>query len=289
VNLCAAPVSALHDECRGLTRMYTSAEATQPIAGSLSAFLDGPDVNRDLILSELLKKADALPGCTFLVFDFLNRSSVHIGSSIYDLTGYLPEEAGDGGADFIAKVTNPADLPYMMLVQAGYIQQAKSAGFDLCSLRFNDYYWSIVRKDGRLVPMISTGIVLTYTTQNDFRIGVGFHVQNDSEGDAQVMRCKEYLMKIKQRHNEVYRHVSASQDSALYLIQHVSALSETITQRERQVLGMLAQGHSTDAIAATLHIAVNTVESHRKKLLQKFDARNAAELIKKASKIFWLS
>jgi DNA-binding CsgD family transcriptional regulator len=269
--------------------MYTSAEPTLPTAGSLSAFLSGPDVNQDLILSELLKTADALPGCALLVFDFQERYTVHVGSLMCDFTGYLPEEAGAGGADFIAKVTSPADLPYMMLVQAGYIQQAKSPGFDLCSVRFNDYYWSIVHKDGHLVPMMSTGVVLSYTTQNDFRIGVGFHVPNNDACDEQVMRCKEYLRKIKQRHNEVHRHVSASQESGLYLIQHVSSLSEIITQRERQVLGMLAQGHSTDVIAATLHIAVNTVESHRKKLLQKFDARNAAELIKKASKIFWLS
>ncbi len=269
--------------------MYTSAEATHPIAGSLSAFLASPDINQDIILCELLKKADTLPGCILLVFDFQHRYTVHVGSSMYDLTGYSEVEAGDGGTDFIMKVTNPADLPYMMLVQAGYIQQAKSSGFDFCSVRFNDYYWSIVHKDGHHIPMMSTGVVLTYTTQSDFRIGVGFHVQNGGDCDATVMNCKEYLRKIKQRHNEIYRHVSASQESSLYLIQHVSALSETITQRERQVLGMLAQGHSTDVIAATLHIAVNTVESHRKKLLQKFDARNVAELIKKASKIFWLS
>jgi DNA-binding NarL/FixJ family response regulator len=56
-----------------------------------------------------------------------------------------------------------------------------------------------------------------------------------------------------------------------------------LTRREKEVLGHVSNGLSTQNIADQLHISFNTVESHRKNLLTKFGARNGAELIKMAA------
>jgi DNA-binding CsgD family transcriptional regulator len=56
-----------------------------------------------------------------------------------------------------------------------------------------------------------------------------------------------------------------------------------ITPKEKEVLGLLAQGFSSKEIASQLFISVHTVESHRKNLRFKFDAKNSSELIMKAS------
>jgi len=45
----------------------------------------------------------------------------------------------------------------------------------------------------------------------------------------------------------------------------------------------MAQGLSSKEIASHLSISVHTVESHRKNLRFKFDAKNSSELIMKAS------
>jgi DNA-binding NarL/FixJ family response regulator len=63
--------------------------------------------------------------------------------------------------------------------------------------------------------------------------------------------------------------------------------SSSVTSRQREVLSLLAKGLSTKIIADKLNISNHTVESHRKSLLEKFEAKNVAELIMKASKIFW--
>lgn len=55
-----------------------------------------------------------------------------------------------------------------------------------------------------------------------------------------------------------------------------------ITVQERKILTLIGKGYSTIQIAVTLAISKHTVESHRKNLLAKFDAKNAAELILKA-------
>jgi DNA-binding CsgD family transcriptional regulator len=56
-----------------------------------------------------------------------------------------------------------------------------------------------------------------------------------------------------------------------------------ITPKEKEVLSLLAQGLSSKEIAGRLFISVHTVESHRKNLRFKFDAKNSSELIMKAS------
>ncbi|QIY90668.1 response regulator [Chryseobacterium gallinarum] len=56
-----------------------------------------------------------------------------------------------------------------------------------------------------------------------------------------------------------------------------------LTNREKEVLALIALGKTTMQMADQLHISKHTVESHRKNLLQKFKSRNMAELIKKAT------
>ncbi len=57
---------------------------------------------------------------------------------------------------------------------------------------------------------------------------------------------------------------------------------KTITRQEMKILDLISKGYSTPQIALTYGISSHTVESHRKNLLSKFDAKNSAELIVKA-------
>jgi DNA-binding NarL/FixJ family response regulator len=55
-----------------------------------------------------------------------------------------------------------------------------------------------------------------------------------------------------------------------------------VTRREKEVLELLAEGLTNQEIAQRLYLSVNTVDSHRKSLLAKMQARNTAELIRLA-------
>ena len=55
-----------------------------------------------------------------------------------------------------------------------------------------------------------------------------------------------------------------------------------LTNREMDVLKAISMGMQTKEIAESLHVSVNTVESHRKSLFSKFEVRNAVELVLKA-------
>ena len=53
---------------------------------------------------------------------------------------------------------------------------------------------------------------------------------------------------------------------------------DTVTQREREVLKLLAEGHTNKDIGDFLHISVKTVEKHRANLIGKLDLHNIAQL-----------
>jgi DNA-binding NarL/FixJ family response regulator len=60
------------------------------------------------------------------------------------------------------------------------------------------------------------------------------------------------------------------------------APSEVLTDREREVLQLIAEGQSTKRIALKLHISVKTVETHRRQIMNKLDLHTVAELTKYA-------
>jgi DNA-binding NarL/FixJ family response regulator len=55
-----------------------------------------------------------------------------------------------------------------------------------------------------------------------------------------------------------------------------------LTRREKEILGLIADGMTNSQIGEKLFISTATVDSHRKNLLAKFDVRNVASLIKTA-------
>lgn len=55
-----------------------------------------------------------------------------------------------------------------------------------------------------------------------------------------------------------------------------------LTLREYEVLNLIAQEYTTNDIAKMLFISTNTVETHRKHLITKFETKNMVGLIKKA-------
>lgn len=54
---------------------------------------------------------------------------------------------------------------------------------------------------------------------------------------------------------------------------------ELLTEREREVLQLLAEGRSNKEVAAVLNLSPYTVESHRNNLMQKLGLHNIADLV----------
>lgn len=76
-----------------------------------------------------------------------------------------------------------------------------------------------------------------------------------------------------------------------FSIEAVHSLKESrsqqtiITRREKEVLQLIAEGFTNAEISAKLFISIPTVNTHRKSLLEKFEVKNTATLIGKATKM----
>jgi DNA-binding NarL/FixJ family response regulator len=60
---------------------------------------------------------------------------------------------------------------------------------------------------------------------------------------------------------------------------------QSLTTRQRQVLRMLVDGHTTKSIALNLHISAKTVETHRAQLMERLNIRDLVGLVRYAIRI----
>ena len=90
------------------------------------------------------------------------------------------------------------------------------------------------------------------------------------EGISTILQGKEYL----------------SFDAAIAL-RHIdkNSIAPVITRREKEVLELIADGFTNNEIAKQLFLSCTTVDTHRKNLLAKFEAKNIASLIKQAMQL----
>ena len=101
--------------------------------------------------------------------------------------------------------------------------------------------------------------------------------------------AKAYLLKDAQP-EELFRCIRAVHAGDAYLQPKLAvklaqrAQEEHLTEREEQILKLLAEGLSNRAIGQALHISESTVKSHLKSLFVKLDATSRAEAIALAAR-----
>lgn len=71
-----------------------------------------------------------------------------------------------------------------------------------------------------------------------------------------------------------------SDEAASSLKKDETSETPVLTRREKEVLGLIAEGSTNVEIAARLFISASTVDTHRKNLLAKLNAKNTASLVK---------
>jgi DNA-binding NarL/FixJ family response regulator len=121
-------------------------------------------------------------------------------------------------------------------------------------------------------------------------------VHSDEEYIRQILRAgaSGYLVKQAAPHElisaieaiqrgESYLSPSVSKKVVQEYVQHATGSAEEdscerLTDREREVLQLIAEGNSTRDIAELLHTSVKTAETHRARLMGKLDIHSTAEL-----------
>ncbi len=91
----------------------------------------------------------------------------------------------------------------------------------------------------------------------------------------------ELAMAIQKVHaGGIYFQQSVLQDLEQLSVQKKAALAINITNREKQLIGLIEKNFSNKEIAKALNISLLTVETHRKNILRKTGASNVLSLVK---------
>jgi two-component system response regulator FixJ len=83
---------------------------------------------------------------------------------------------------------------------------------------------------------------------------------------------------------EAVGHTGETLDDSVYLRQ-LQARADSLTDRQREVMELAATGMSNKEIALRLRISPRTVESHRAWMMERMEARNLADLIRKVMQL----
>jgi DNA-binding NarL/FixJ family response regulator len=126
-------------------------------------------------------------------------------------------------------------------------------------------------------------------------IGVSAHTDQDFVVDMLNAGAVGYVTK-EAAADELLQAIRAALVNRTYLCPHVAATvtdallrrgsrdarAPRLGSRERQVLQLIAEGHTSPTIATRLHLAASTVEVHRRNIMRKLTVHNIAELTKYA-------
>lgn len=125
-----------------------------------------------------------------------------------------------------------------------------------------------------------------------------FQLQLDTIRAALAAGAEAYVLKDSSE-NELFEAIVSAAQGQRYIAQRAAEIvvdtliftgaSATeverdplrlLSNRERQVLQMLAEGTPNNEIAATLNLSSKTVETYRSRLMQKLNVRSFAELVR---------
>ena len=137
----------------------------------------------------------------------------------------------------------------------------------------------IVERDKRVRVLILTSVSDDLAVRRGLRAGASGYLLKDSE-DLELLKAVKAVARGESAFSPMV--------SQILLKDYVEnedggALEDDLallTDREREVLQLVAEGKVNSQIAGVLSISVNTVETHRKRIMEKLDLHTTADLVR---------
>lgn len=202
----------------------------------------------------------ALRGSELVLWDWnIPERKVMAGNRWFELLGYTNEELGDDEDNWMTLI-HPNDFERFKQKQSLHLQ-GETAGFEIeLRLRHKLGHWVWVESKGKITlrdkdntPLRMVGTVLDITQRKRL----------NEEGMDLLKRIESLI-----RESSLHSPVKVEEGKAV----------DSLTKRQRQILGMIAIGMTSAEIGKQLHLATPTVISHRRNLMAKLDLHSTAEV-----------
>jgi len=214
-----------------------------------------------------LKKIDELSNSAIMIFDLYKRQHVFISNNNYRIFNFDIEKA-KGKSDYIDSCIHPDDYPQLMEAGIYFL----CYGFSLQPEHRKDgkliNEYSILNKNGKYIRIIEQQMCLESDAHGNIWLALSIMDISPDQNDDAPFRSR--MIDVKK--GAVYMFPPPNKEVML-------------TAREKEILQLISKGLISKQIADKLFVSVNTVNTHRQRILKKLQADNAIEAIKYASKL----
>lgn len=176
---------------------------------------------------------------------------------------------GEAGTVAEAKTVIALKQPTIALIDVGL---PDGDGIELAA--------TLIKADPLLRVLMLTGDLSSATVARALAMGAHGYVHKQHNADELFAA----LGALREGGRYVSRAVAASFVPAVSANRSTSSLAK-LTEREREIVGMLCEGDSSKHVARKLDLSVATVRKHRENIMGKLDVHSVAELIALALRV----
>jgi len=167
------------------------------------------------------------------------------------------------------------------------LELVRNKSYDICLLDISMPEMDGIETAKRIIQAKPDQKIIILTTYNDKQIiseavqagARGYLLKNSSKGEL-IQAIEDVVKGEVHFHNKVQNVVTSGYVELLAKQQTRPEVE--LTQREEEIVKLLAREYTNDKIAETLNISYRTVETHRKNMMQKTNSHNLAGLLKYA-------
>ena len=220
---------------------------------------------------EFLESIKSVHSSAISIFDLAKLQHSYLSSTFEDLLGWDLEEARKPGHQYIDSRMHPEDLEHLNRVSFQFFElMLKVKKEDRANI---GHYKMIMDyrtkgKDGNFVRVIEQHKLLELDSQGNIWLSLSI-LDLSPDRDVQGM-CRYRLVNVKT--GELYHFPK-------------EGLPGNLSMREQEILQLLSKGLISKQIADQLFISVNTVNTHRQRIIEKLNVSNTAEAIQHAFSI----
>ncbi|MCX6270791.1 MAG: response regulator transcription factor [Bacteroidetes bacterium] len=212
-----------------------------------------------------LERISEISNSVIMVFDLYKREHVYVSANISHILDLDPDKC-HGEPSYINERIHPDDL-YCML----------DAG-----LYFLKYGLTIPVEKRRESKLVNTYRVLNEKNKYIRVIEQQICIENDIRGNAWLSLGIIDISPDQSPDAPFRSRLIDTRSGAIYLFPPQNK-EDMLTSREKEILQLIANGLISKQIADRLYISVNTVNTHRQRILEKLRADNTVEAIRYAS------
>lgn len=224
---------------------------------------------------EILKEINVLNNSSMSIFDLNRKRHVYISSRFESILGYDQDDFQRDMESHMEDYIHPDDL--MILNRSGidYFKIALAYPREKRE-KIKDYKYicdyRMMRRDGSYTRVIEQHVVLELDADNNFWLALS--TLDVSPDEDLLTPCRVRL--INTRTGELYK---------LPKVTKKYSNDKSLSYREQEILKLIASGLISKQIADKLFISVNTVNTHRQRIIEKLDVSNTTEAITYASSL----